>query len=70
VIDLAAIPLGARVVVRHLLDDGRATDALGELAERSENTVTVSTKRGLEHVALANVIAWREVPPAAVRRSP
>jgi len=55
--------VGTRVVVRHLLDDGRATDALGYLRSRSEDHVVVETRRGLERVPLAAVIAAKPVPP-------
>jgi len=32
-----------RVVVRHLLDDGRATDALGYLRSRDDDRIVVET---------------------------
>ena len=60
---LRSIPIGTRVVVRYLLDDGRATDALGHLRARDAEHVVVETKRGLDTVALATVIAAKEVPP-------
>ncbi|MET0781742.1 MAG: hypothetical protein ABWZ16_09500 [Microbacterium sp.] len=65
---LRGIPIGTRVVVRYLLDDGRATDALGYLRSRDAEHVVVETKRGLETVALARVIAAKEVPPPPAPR--
>jgi hypothetical protein len=65
---LRGIPLGSRIVARHLLDDGRATDALGYLRSRDADHVVVETARGLETVPLANVIAAKEVPPPPAPR--
>ncbi|GAA3212178.1 hypothetical protein GCM10017690_24120 [Microbacterium terregens] len=70
---LRRAPIGARVVVRSLLEDGRATDALGYLRSRDAEHIVVETRRGLESVALADVIAAKAVPPPPVarpRRSP
>jgi hypothetical protein len=66
---LRGIPLGTRVVVRYLLADGRATDALGYLRTRDAEHVVIETKRGLETVTLATVIAAKEVPPPPAPRS-
>ncbi|TAL44925.1 MAG: hypothetical protein EPN91_03465 [Salinibacterium sp.] len=63
-IDLLATPIGTRVVVRYLIDDGRATDALGPLRSVNESHAVIDTKRGLESVPLDRVIAAKEVPPA------
>jgi hypothetical protein len=65
---LRGIPIGTRVVVRHLLEDGRATDALGYLRARDAEHVVIETKRGLETVLLATVIAAKEVPPPPAPR--
>ncbi|SFS08990.1 hypothetical protein SAMN04487846_2468 [Microbacterium sp. cf046] len=65
---LRGIPLGTRIVARHLLDDGRATDALGWLRSRDADHIVVETRRGLETVALAAVIAAKEVPPPPAPR--
>ena len=65
---LRGIPIGTRVVVRYLLDDGRATDALGYLRSRDTGHVVVETKRGLDTVALTAVIAAKEVPPPPAPR--
>jgi len=59
---------GTRVVVRHLIDDGRATDSLGYFHLADETHCVVATKRGLETIELARVIAAKEVPaPPAPR---
>ncbi len=63
-IDLRMTPPGTRVVVRHRLDDGRATDALGFLHASNETHCVIATKRGLETIELAAVIAAKKVPPA------
>lgn len=63
---------GHRVVVRYLLPTGQATDALGELLSADAETVVVDGRRGVERIAVADIIAAREVPPAPaprVRRS-
>jgi len=65
---LRGIPIGTRVVVRYLLEDGRATDALGHLRSRDAEHVIVETKRGLDTVVLATVIAAKEVPPPPAPR--
>ena len=67
-IDLRNTPAGTRVVIRHLLDDGQATDALGWLHLADATHVVVATKRGLETIELAKVIAAKEVPPPPAPR--
>ncbi|MCC2033285.1 putative acetyltransferase [Microbacterium allomyrinae] len=54
---------GHRVVVRYLLASGQATDALGELLSADAVTVVVDGKRGIERIAVADIIAAKEVPP-------
>ena len=66
---LRGIPLGTRVVVRYLIDDGRATDALGRLRSRDAAHVVIETKRGPDTVPLAAVIAAKEVPPPPAPRA-
>ena len=60
---------GTRVVVRHQLDDGQATDALGWFLRADSTHCAVATKRGLETIAFARVIAAKEVPPPPEPRS-
>lgn len=61
---LRTIPLGTRVVVRYLIEDGeRATDALGDLVERTEDHVTIQTRRGPASVPLSQVLLAKPVPP-------
>jgi hypothetical protein len=70
-------PLGTRVVVRYRLPEGAeagATDALGELVERTAAGCTVETRRGPVTIPDADVVAAKGVPPAPAprerRRSP
>jgi hypothetical protein len=65
---LLSVPIGTRVVARYLIEDGRATDALGYLRSRDADAVVIETKRGLETVGLATVIAAKEVPPPPAPR--
>ena len=60
---------GQRVVVRYRLPDGRATDALGTLLSATETQLVVEGKRGVETIAVADVIAAKPVPPPPVRKS-
>jgi len=59
---------GDRVVVRYRLADGRATDALGTLLSADATHLIVDGKRGVETIAIDDVIAAKEVPPAPPRR--
>lgn len=60
---LAETPLGRRVVVRHLIEDGdRATDALGELVARDQSSVTVRTRTQTVRIELDQVVLAKEVP--------
>ncbi|ROS72249.1 hypothetical protein EDF24_3509 [Curtobacterium sp. PhB130] len=59
--------LGERVVVRAHDGDG-ARDALGELAARTPDSVTIDTRRGPVRVALADVVAAKRVPPPPAPR--
>ncbi|MFJ6679171.1 hypothetical protein ACIQLK_08585 [Microbacterium sp. NPDC091382] len=54
---------GTRVVVRYLLPDGRATDALGELVRAESDVVIVDGKRGVERIPRGAIIAAKAVPP-------
>jgi hypothetical protein len=54
---------GMRVVVRYRLPSGQATDALGMLLRTDDDTLVVDGVRGVETIALADVIAAKEVPP-------
>ncbi|EAR25459.1 hypothetical protein A20C1_04311 [marine actinobacterium PHSC20C1] len=65
---LTATTSGTRVVVRHLIDDGRATDSLGYFHLSDETHCVVATKRGLETIELSRVIAAKEVPPPPAPR--
>ncbi len=65
---LRVAPMGTRVVIRHQLADGMATDVLGYLSASDETHVVVASTRGLETIALDTVIAAKEVPPPPARR--
>ncbi|MFW7415093.1 hypothetical protein [Demequina sp. SO4-18] len=58
---------GARVVVRYLISTGQATDALGELLSVDDHTVVVEGVRGVERIAVGDIVAAKAVPP---RRTP
>ncbi|KAA9153420.1 hypothetical protein F6B41_08880 [Microbacterium lushaniae] len=60
---------GARVVVRYLLPSGQATDALGELLSADAETVVVDGKRGVERIAVRDIVAAKPVPPAPAPRA-
>lgn len=76
---VAGLPgwVGRRVVVRHLLPDGRATDALGTLVSLVDDVLTVSrdrlpegtpeTERVVE-IGLADVVLAKPVPPPPLSR--
>jgi hypothetical protein len=75
---VAALPgwVGRRVVVRHLLSDGRATDVLGTLLEADGQRLVLrrdrlradedETARCVD-VACADVLLAKPVPPPPVR---
>ncbi|WEK12769.1 MAG: hypothetical protein P0Y48_09850 [Candidatus Microbacterium phytovorans] len=66
---MVKLPLpGRRVVVRYLLPTGQATDALGELLSADAETVVVDGKRGIETIAVADIVAAKEVPPPPAPR--
>ena len=60
---LDALPLGSRVVVRHLIEGGeRATDALGELVDRRAESLVVRTRAGEVSIARGDVVVAKPVP--------
>ena len=61
------VEIGHRVVVRYRLPDGRATDALGTLLSATSTHLVVDGKRGVETIAVDDVIAAKQVPPPPVR---
>lgn len=65
---LVMIEVGMRVVIRYRLDDGRATDALGELTSLTPTHAVVATKRGPEHIEVERILLAKEVPPPFARR--
>ncbi|WP_420792765.1 putative acetyltransferase [Microbacterium thalli] len=59
---------GNRVVVRYLLPDGQATDALGELLSADDDIVVVDGKRGVERIRRSDIVAAKPVPPPPAPR--
>jgi hypothetical protein len=59
---------GTRVVVRYRLPDGRATDALGWVHVSDATHCVIATRRGLETIALADILLAKEVPPPPAPR--
>ena len=55
--------VGQRVVVRHLLPDGRATDVLGVCTSWGPDTVVIRSDRGPVEVAIADIVTGKPVPP-------
>ncbi len=62
--------MGRRVVLRHLLPDGRATDVLGQLVawDDSAGYARVATSRGEVRVPLADILMGKAVPPPPAPR--
>lgn len=69
-----ALPVGVRVVVRRLRDDGPGpdeppfTDVLGDLLAVDDAGVLVRTRRGDVHVPAADIVLSKQIPPAPPRR--
>ena len=66
--------VGQRVVVRHLLPDGRATDVLGTCTAWGDGAVTIdpdgpSHQTGPVTIALSAIVTGKPVPPRASVRS-
>ena len=66
---LAALGPGTRVVVRYRISTG-FTDALGVLTRIDGSTCDVQTRKGPVTIALAEVVAAKQVPPPPGRRNP
>ncbi|MGG5171101.1 hypothetical protein ACQR35_02830 [Pseudarthrobacter sp. J1738] len=69
---LVSAPLGTRVVVRHRLDDGALSDALGELSARDYTAaesprIVVSSRSGEISILLDRVTLAKPVPPPPAR---
>jgi GNAT superfamily N-acetyltransferase len=62
--------VGRRIVVRHLLPDGSATDVLGTCTEWGAESLTVDRDgHGPVRIALADVVTGKPVPPRASVRA-
>ncbi|CAA9385547.1 MAG: Histone acetyltransferase HPA2 and related acetyltransferases [uncultured Nocardioides sp.] len=55
--------VGQRVVVRHLLPDGRANDVLGVCTSWGARTVVIRSDRGPVEIPVADVVTGKPVPP-------
>jgi hypothetical protein len=66
---LLGVKPGTRVVVRSRIGGG-FSDALGILRSRTQTQCAIETKRGLVTIALADVVAAKEVPPPPAPREP
>ena len=68
---LRTAPDGTRVVIRHALhnEPESATDVLGYLSGSNDAHVVVATAKGLRTIALADVIAAKEIPPPPAPRA-
>lgn len=62
--------VGQRVVVRHRLPDGSATDVVGELLHADERSLVVAGRQGEVRVAVADVVVGKVVPPRPSRPAP
>lgn len=62
--------VGQRVVVRHRLPDGSATDVVGELLDADDHGLLVAGRRGEVAVRLRDVIVGKVVPPRPARPAP
>lgn len=66
---LSGMPLGTRVVVRHLIEGGRrATDSIGTLAAHDGTQLEVQTSRGPVRITVADIVAAKAVPPPPTPR--
>ena len=55
--------VGQRIVVRHLLPDGRATDVLGVCTSWGSGIAVIRSDRGPVEVAIADIVSGKPVPP-------
>ena len=68
VTDVSPADVGARVVLRHALPGGGATDVLGELLSWADGVLEVQTRSGPVRVPEGALLAAKRVPPAPPRR--
>lgn len=68
-VDVGPADVGARVVLRRALPDGRATDVLGVVERWDDGTVAVRRRDGvLVEVPEDALLAAKRIPPPPVRR--
>ena len=69
VVDVGPGTTGVRVVVRHRLPGGGATDVLGELLSWQDGLLAVQRRDGsVRQIPEVDVLAAKRVPPAPPRR--
>jgi ribosomal protein S18 acetylase RimI-like enzyme len=61
--------VGQRVVVRHLLPDGRATDVLGTCTAWDGDVAVVESEHGPVEIRVADIVTGKPVPPRASVRA-
>ena len=61
--------VGQRIVVRHLLADGRATDVLGVCTAWGEAIVRIESDHGPVEVSIADIVTGKPIPPRASVRA-
>ncbi|HSP52490.1 MAG TPA: hypothetical protein VLO00_06310, partial [Cryobacterium sp.] len=66
---VSSTTLGTRIVVRTRIEGG-VTDAVGYLRSVTDTECAVETKRGLVTLALADIVAAKQVPPPPAPRAP
>lgn len=55
--------VGQRIVVRHLLPDGRATDVLGICTAWGGGVASIDSLRGAVTIRIADIVSGKPVPP-------
>ena len=66
----ARLTTGSRVVVRRRLADRQVTDVIGQLAERTDETLFIDTRSGRVAVPRREVVAAKPIPPRRTRPGP
>lgn len=66
--DVSPADVGARIVARHALPEGGATDVLGHLRSWEGGVLLVQTRVGDVRVPEDSLLALKRVPEAGQRR--
>jgi hypothetical protein len=69
-VSISPADVGARVMIRRRLSDGRAGfgDVVGDLLSWSGDVLTIRTRTGDVEVDASTVVAGKRIPPPARRR--